>query len=127
MTASDSVLRLPSISGAPSPRAARANSSSSSTMASFFSVCSASAFPLEPEFPLGFPELADRPRVDLALQMPEVRLAPPLVAEREHHFRLAAGLGDGAAVRHSVGDRLVEKDVLAGLRCGARGFEVHGI
>ena len=50
--------------------------------------------------------------IDLPPDPAEVALAPPLIAQRQHHAGLAAGLGDGAAVRDAVGDRLVEETCL---------------
>ena len=69
---------------------------------------------------LGVDELAEPAGFDLLPDIAEMALAPPLIAERQHHAGLAAGLGDGAAVRDAVGDRLVQKDVLAG-GCGRAG------
>src|ERR1039458_3780921 len=50
---------------------------------------------------------------------------PALIAQCEHDTGLAATLGDLAAVGDRVGDRLVEKNMLAGLRRQARGFKMH--
>src|SRR5439155_9516002 len=52
-------------------------------------------------------------------------LATALVTQGEHDARLAAGLGDGAPLGNGVGDRLVEKNMLAGRRRGARRLKVR--
>src|SRR5262249_9086927 len=65
--------------------------------------------------------------LDSLLDPAKMTLAPPLVAEREHDFRLAASLGECTRIGDRVGDRLVEEHVLAGLGRGARGLQVHGI
>src|SRR6266487_4718453 len=51
--------------------------------------------------------------------------APPLVAEREHDSGFAAGLGDRPPLRDGVGDRLVEKNMLARRRRAASRLEVR--
>ena len=236
ITASERVLRSPSISGSPSPRTARANSSSSSTIGSFFPTETASdcgraalqaaqplvqvvigarflavdvhqvvlggrrvarverrqraVFVLEhqardigvvarqhqpheaPAHRLHRPDqvlehvgvvdadlqhhaaghalggVAPRGEVDLAqpvaadvglgvdelaevsaifLDPAKMALAPALIAQREHHLRLAAGLGERSRVGDRVGDRLVEEHVLAGPGRGARGLAVHAV
>ena len=74
---------------------------------------------------LGVDELAEPAGIDLLPDPAEVALAPALIAERQHHAGLAAGLRDGAAVGDGVGDRLVEEDVLAGGSGGAGGGQMH--
>ena len=72
-------------------------------------------------------QLAELALDDLLLDQPEVGFAPPLVAEGENHLGIAARLGEGAGVGDRVGDRLVEKDMLACGRRGARRLQVRGI
>ena len=55
----------------------------------------------------------------------KVTFAPALVAERQHDAVLFADARDGGAVRDAVGDRLVEKDMLAGFRRHLRCFEMN--
>src|SRR5262249_39112675 len=74
---------------------------------------------------LGVDQPAEHAGIDLLPDPAEMAFAPPLIAERQNHARPAAGLGDGAAIRHLVGDRLVEKDVLARGGCGGRGPPKH--
>ena len=74
---------------------------------------------------LGVDELAEQAVLDLLPDPAEMALAPPLIAERQHHAGLAAGLRDGAAVRDAVGDRLVEEDVFARGGGGAGGRQMH--
>ena len=72
------------------------------------------AEPVAADIGFGVDQLAEHAGVDLLPDPAEMALAPALIAQRQHHAGLAADLGDGAALRDGVGDRLVEKDVLAG-------------
>src|SRR4051795_7145686 len=54
-------------------------------------------------------------------------LPSTLVAERKHYTGLLAYPCDHPAFIHSIGDRLLEKDVLAGFCRHARGFQVSVI
>jgi len=51
--------------------------------------------------------------------------APALIAECKRNARLPAGLGDLAAVGNGIGDRLVEKDMLAGGCRLTRGLQMN--
>src|SRR5580693_4681662 len=57
---------------------------------------------------------AEAAGVDLRLDPAELAFAAPLIAEREHDAGRLAQAGDVAALRHTISDRLVEKDMLAG-------------
>src|SRR5690348_11117128 len=72
----------------------------------------------------GVDETSERAFVDPVPYPAEVALAPPLVAEGEHDAGFAAGPADGPAVAHRVGDRLVEKHVLARARRRPGGFQM---
>src|SRR5882724_11525251 len=64
---------------------------------------------------------------DVLLDPAEVRLAPPLVAERQHHFRFSARRGQGLCIFDRVRDRLIEEDVLAGVCRSDRRFEMDRV
>ena len=81
--------------------------------------------PVARDVRLGIDELAEHTVVDSLADPAKVAFLAPLVSEREHDARLAAGRGQGAGIRNRVGDRLVEKDVLAGLRRRARRLRMH--
>ena len=70
-------------------------------------------------------ELSERARVDPFPDPSELALAATLIADREHDARLAADGGDRSSVGDGIGDRLVEKHVLAGTRRSTRCFEMH--
>src|SRR5882672_11511123 len=72
----------------------------------------------------GVDQLAEDARVDLLADPAEMALAAALVSQREHHARFPARLGDRPAFRYGVGDRLVEKNVLAGGGGRARRLQV---
>ena len=65
--------------------------------------------------------------LDLRLDPAEMVLAAALIAEREDDAGRLAEAGDFAALGDGVGDRLVEKHVLAGGRRHPRGLEMDAI
>ena len=73
----------------------------------------------------GVDEPAEHAVLDLASNPAKLAFLAALVAEREHDTGLAACRGEAARVGDRVRDRLVQKDVLAGLRSLARRVEVH--
>src|SRR6185295_17227593 len=83
------------------------------------------AGPVAADVRLSVDQPAEGPGVDLLPDPAKLALAAPLVADREHHARLAAGLGKGTRVGDRIGDRLVEKHVLAGACRGGGGFEMR--
>src|SRR5258708_1531295 len=76
---------------------------------------------------LGIDQLAEYPFIYFLFNKAKMCVAAGLVSEREHGPGFTAGLGDGARLGDGVGDRLVEKDMLAGRRRGAGGLEVRGV
>ena len=71
-----------------------------------------------------FTSVPNSSAVDLRADPAEMALAAALIAERQHHARLAAGVGQRARVGDGIGDRLVQEHVLAGACRGARRLEV---
>src|SRR5262249_59140961 len=83
------------------------------------------AEPVAADIGLGVDQLAEYALVDLLLDKAEMALAASLIAERQHDAGLAGALADSAALGNRVGDRLVEKEGLAGLRRRPPGLEMH--
>src|SRR5262249_41522548 len=75
----------------------------------------------------GLDQLAEATGVYLRFDPAEMVLAATLVSYRQYHTGLLAFPRDFLALMHRIGDWFLEKDVLAGLRRHAGGFEVSHV
>ncbi len=72
-------------------------------------------------------QFAEYAGVDLLPDPAKVPFTAALITHAQHHAGLAAGVSQRTAVGNGVGNRLVEKHMLAGLRGGDGGFAVHAV